>query len=244
MNIVFIFTFLTFLSTVIGGLTALRLKEKMHLLFGLTAGVILSVVAFDLLPEIVELSEKLGRDTNQTFIWLVVGFLIFHIAEKAVVMNHSHEDEYGEHKHPVVGMGAALALIGHSVLDGVGIGLGFQISPTVGIAIAIAVLAHDFADGINTVSLMLAHNNTKVKTLWFLFFDAIAPVFGAAITLMFAISNSFTLLYLGLFAGFLLYIGASHILPEAHSKHSSWYTVTMTVLGVLLTYTALSVINF
>ena len=39
---------------------------------------------------------------------------------------------------------------------------------------------------------------------------------------------------LGFFAGFLLYIGASDILPEAHSKYSSWKTVLLTVLGAAL----------
>ncbi len=242
MNPVFIFAILTFFATLIGGYAALRLKEKAHLLFGFTAGVILSVVFFDLFPEITSLSNKLGYDLHHTLIFLVAGFLVFHIAEKAIVMNHAHENEYGEHKHPVVGMGAAAALIGHSFLDGIGIGIGFQLSPAIGTAIAIAVLSHDFADGINTVTLMLAHENSKKKTLWFLFFDALAPVIGAIVGFFFALPESFSLAYLGIFAGFLLYIGASHILPEAHSKHSSWTTVFMTVLGTLLTYIVLSFI--
>jgi zinc and cadmium transporter len=40
-------------------------------------------------------------------------------------------------------------------------------------------------------------------------------------------------IYLGFFAGFLLYIGASDILPQAHSKNSSRLTIGMTILGVL-----------
>lgn len=243
MNIVLLFAVLAFFATLLGGLTALRFKEKTHLLFGFTAGVILSVVFFDIFPEIVDLSAKLNIDLHQSLIWLVAGFLVFHIAEKAITMNHAHEDEYGEHKHPVVGMGAAGALIGHSFLDGVGIGIGFQLSPAIGTAIAIAVLSHDFADGINTVTLMLAHNNPRRKTLWFLFFDAIAPVAGALLGFLYTLPTSFSLKYLEVFAGFLLYIGASHILPEAHSKHSSWKIVFMTILGTLLTYTALSFIS-
>lgn len=38
-------------------------------------------------------------------------------------------------------------------------------------------------------------------------------------------------LYLGFFAGFLLYISAADILPEAHSKHSSTLTIALTMLG-------------
>lgn len=243
MNIVLLFAVLTFFATLLGGLTALRFREKTHLLYGFTAGVIISVIFFDILPEIVELSTQLQIDLHQSLIWLVGGFLAFHIAEKAIVMNHAHEDEYGEHKHEVVGMGAAAALIGHSFLDGIGIGIGFQLSPAIGTAIAIAVLSHDFADGINTVTLMLAHDNSKKKTLWFLFFDALAPVAGALAGFLYTLPTSFSLKYLGVFAGFLLYIGASHILPEAHSKHSSWKTVFMTIAGAILTFFVLSFIS-
>jgi zinc transporter ZupT len=243
MTAVLTFAVLTFFATLAGGLTALRFKEKTHLLFGFTAGVILSVIFFDIFPEIIELSANLGIDLHQSLIWLVGGFLAFHIAEKAIVMNHAHEDEYGEHKHQVVGMGAAAALIGHSFLDGIGIGIGFQLSPAIGTAIAIAVLSHDFADGINTVTLMLAHDNPRRKTLWFLFFDAFAPIVGALVGFLYTVPASFSLKYLGVFAGFLLYIGASHILPEAHSKHSSWKTVFMTILGTVLTFLVLSFIS-
>jgi ZIP family zinc transporter len=47
--------------------------------------------------------------------------------------------------------------------------------------------------------------------------DAVAPVLGAASTLLFQVPASALILYLGFFAGFLLYIGVSDILPEAHS---------------------------
>ena len=230
------FIILTCLATFIGGLIALRLHTRIHLLLGFTAGVILSVVSFDLLPEIVELADKLSIDIHQAFIPLVVGFLIFHIIEKYILIHHTHEEEYGTHHHPTLGMGQALALIGHSFLDGVAIGLAFQISGETGIAVAIAVLAHDFSDGINTVSLMISHNNSRLKALGFLALDAFAPVFGALSTLFFTLSSQLLLVYLGIFAGFLLYIGASDILPEAHSKRSSWITVGMTVLGALLMY--------
>jgi ZIP family zinc transporter len=42
--------------------------------------------------------------------------------------------------------------------------------------------------------------------------------------------------YLGAFAGFLLYIGASDILPEAHAEHPSLATLSLTVTGVAAMY--------
>lgn len=238
-----IFACLAFLATLLGGIIALKLHRQMHLLLGFTAGVILSVVAFDLFPEIVELSEELSIPLHTAMIAFVAGFLVFHIIEKYILIHHTHESDYGEHHHPSIGMSQALALIGHSFLDGVGIGLAFQISPTTGFAVACAVLAHDFSDGINTVSLMLAHKNSHRKAFLFLLLDAFAPIAGALSTLLFVLAPQYSLIYLGVFAGFLLYIGASDILPEAHSKHSKWTTVLMTITGSVVMYFVLRIIG-
>jgi ZIP family zinc transporter len=232
----FVFIFFTFVSTFLGGLFGLKFRDKMHLILGLTAGIILGVIVFDIFPEIIEITGSLGVDPIYPMLFLIIGFLIFHIAEKLLLVHHSHEDNYGPHTHPTVGKFQALALAGHSFLDGVGIGLGFQISSATGIFVALAVIAHDFADGLNTVSLMLRHKNSDKRAIQFLFIDALAPVLGGLSTLFFTLSEKTLLAYLGFFAGFLLYIGVSDILPEAHSKNSSLKTVGMTVLGIILIF--------
>src|SRR5438270_208395 len=53
-------TVVTFFSTAAGGLFALRHQDRLHLILGFTAGVMLGVVAFDLLPEIAEQSSSVG----------------------------------------------------------------------------------------------------------------------------------------------------------------------------------------
>lgn len=232
----YLFVLLAFLSTLAGGIVGIRHKDKLHLILGFAAGVLLGVVAFDILPEIMQIVQKLGVDPIKPMLALVMGFLAFHILEKTLLIHHAHEDEYGPHKHPSVGIASALALIGHSFLDGLGIGIGFSVSLSVGILIAIAVIAHDFTDGLNTVSLLLVHKNSDKNVWGFLIADALAPLFGAGVGSMLILAQSNLLLYLGFFAGFLLYIGASDILPEAHSQHSSWLTIAMTVLGTLLIF--------
>lgn len=225
----------TFVSTLLGGLFALKHRDSLHRILGFAAGVIIAVVAFDLLPEIFD-NFKTSADITWPMVALVVGFLLFHIVEKSILIHHSQEHEYEEHHHPQVGVASALALSGHSFLDGVGIGLGFQINEGVGIAVALAVIAHDFTDGLNTVSLMIVNKNTSRRSLIFLFIDAIAPIIGVAVTLLFTLSNAGLAIYLGFFAGFLLYIGASEILPEAHSKHSSFQTIGLTVFGAVVIF--------
>ena len=226
----------TFFSTLLGVLFALKKKDSLHRILGYTAGVILGVVAFDILPEIFKSLTELHLTATGPMIALVAGFLVFHIIEKSILLHNAQEEDYGQHHHPHVGVASAIALSGHSFLDGVGIGLGFQVSHAIGIAVAIAVIAHDFSDGLNTVSLLLVHKNERSKAFKYLFLDAIAPVLGALSTLLFHISDRALIIYLGFFAGFLLYIGASEILPEAHSKHSSYKTIGLTVLGVVFMF--------
>jgi zinc transporter ZupT len=223
----------TFVSTLTGGLFALGFRDRLHFILSFTAGVLLGVVSFDILPEIFGLASEHKIDPTGAMITLVVGFLLFHSLEKFVLVHHVHEQEYAEHHHPRVGVLSALALIGHSFMDGVGIGLAFQVSPAVGVVVAIAVIAHDFCDGLNTVSLMLVHRNTTLRSIAMLLVDAIAPVLGAASTLLFRLSPAVLVLYLGFFAGFLLYIGASDILPEAHSQNRPAIT------GILILFTCL-----
>ena len=226
----------TFLSTLLGGLFSIKNKERLHHIMGFTAGVLIGVVFFDIFPEIINLIKENNFDTTSVMIAIVIGFLSFHILEKTILINHSHEDEYAVHKHPHVGVASAFALIAHSFMDGMGIGLAFQVNTTAGLLVAMAVIAHDFTDGMNTVTLLLTNQNSEKKAKGFLFLDAVAPVLGAFSTFFFHVPELFLILYLGFFAGFLLYIGASDILPEAHSKDSSFRTIGLTIVGMALIF--------
>ena len=62
--------------------------------------------------------------------------------------------------------------------------------------------------------------------------DATAPVVGAVIGTSLTVSSTVVGLYLGYFAGFLLYLATADILPEAHANHPSRATLALTVTGV------------
>jgi ZIP family zinc transporter len=205
-------------STLGGGALALRFRHRLHYLLGFTAGVLLGVVAFDLLPEMFGLARDHAFDPRAAMVALVAGFLVFHALEKFVLVHPAHESHYAHHHHPHVGAISALVLAGHSFMDGVAIGIAFQVSVAVGLTVTLAVVAHDFSDGLNTVSLMLRHGNPPSRAAAMLLVDAVAPVLGAASTMAFAIHPHTLMVYLGFFAGFLLYIAVSDILPEAHSR--------------------------
>ena len=236
----------TFFSTGIGGIVALRAKDRMHLVLGLAAGVMLGLVAFDLLPEIAHASSLTLAGVPAAMIAFAAGFLALHVVERAFALHPAHEDEYGEHaghRHRQIGLASASGLVGHSFLDGVGIGLAFQVNTGVGVAVAIAVIAHDFADGLNTVTVMLVHKNNRRRAVIMLALDALAPVLGAASTLLFTLPEPVLALYLGLFAGFLLYLATADILPEAHARHPSRLTLLATLAGATAMFGIVGAIN-
>ncbi|MFI6449589.1 ZIP family metal transporter [Kitasatospora sp. NPDC050543] len=233
-----------FLMTLIGGFVAQRTGDRRHLVLGLAAGLMLGVVAFDLLPEAIRAAPGEVHGVPQSLLMFAAGFLVIHIIERAVAIHRGHEGEYAEHTHahghrhgngyqaPGIGLTAAAALVGHSLMDGFAIGAAFQAGSTVGTVVAIAVVAHDFADGFNTYTITRMYGNNRRRALTLLGADALAPVTGAAITLLFTIPEQWLGLYLGFFAGFLLYLATSDILPEAHSPHPSRSTLLCTLAGV------------
>ena len=225
------------LSTLLGGLIALKKQDKLHNILGFSAGAVIGVAFFDLMPEALNLGSKSYALSVMTTV-IAVGFLLYMFLNHVLLL-HPHNDEDGcENSHHKGPLGAGSLSI-HSFLDGVGIGLAFQVSPTVGAVVAFAVLAHDFSDGINTVSFILKHDGGKKQALRWLVVDAVAPLVGVLATRFFTLSDSSLGLVLALFCGFFLYIGASDLLPESHHRHPKLVTSIMTIFGAAAIYLAI-----
>lgn len=221
MTLIYI-SILAFLSTLFGGYIAFRYKRFIHIFSGLTAGTLLTLVFLEIIPEVVELN-----DSPFILLSVIAGFIIFHIIEKVFSLHNHHEDDHSHHNHLSSKKVGAWALILHSLFDGIAIGLAYNISPTFGLVVAIGVIAHDFSDGFNTVT--LSHS----KRL--LFLDSIAPILGIIIGSFIVFPDNIMSILFGLFAGVLLYVSTSDILPEAHcdnKKHMAQNLIAM-LIGVL-----------
>lgn len=225
--------FAAFCATLLGGLFALRLQDRLHLILGFSAGAVIGVSFFDLLPEALELAGGSYELSTITAV-VALGFAIYLVLDRLVVMHHCHEED--EHVHDARGAWGAGTLSLHSFLDGVGIGLAFQVSAGVGLVVTAAVLAHDFSDGINAVSMILKNGGTRARAFRWLILDAAAPVLGVLSTLFFSVTESALGLLLALFSGFFFYIGASDLLPESHHAHPKRWTTIATVLGMATLY--------
>lgn len=222
----------TFVSTMLGGLFALRLKDKLHLILGFSAGAVIGVAFFDLLPE----ALRLGTQTHEisTVVSITaLGFLLYLVLDRTI-LHHRHDEDL--HADPQRATAGATTLSVHSLLDGIGIGLGFQVSAAVGVVIALAVLAHDFSDGINTINFVVKNGGERRVAFRWLIVDALAPVVGVTLTLLFSVQEQSLGLLLAMFAGFFLYIGASDLIPESHHAHPTYWTTFSTVLGACVLF--------
>ena len=239
----------TFTATLLGGLFALKLKDKLHLVLGFSAGAVIAVAFFDLLPESLELGNTFY--SNSTIISIVaVGFLAYLVLDRLVFFHahvedghEGHECDHDHSTHPAQntrrGILGAGSLCIHSFLDGIAIGLAFQVSSAVGLIVAVAVLTHDFSDGINTVGFIFKNGLSHRRAFYWLIADAVAPVLGVLATLFFTVNQQGLSMILALFAGCFLYIGASDLIPESHHAHPKFLTTLMTLVGAGVLYGAI-----
>jgi ZIP family zinc transporter len=225
-----LFASLTFISTGLGGIAALRFRDRLHLLLGFSSGAVIAVALFDILPEVFALNG------GASYIPLAaVGFLAFFALERYTAMHRSREHVHASTTHEQeLGALSAAGLTFHSFLDGVAIGVGFQASVKIGLLIALGIIAHDLSDGLNTVTVVLAHGNPMKRAIFWLAADMSAPVLGATTTILINLNGVLPWL-LAFFAGSFIYIGASDLLPEAKEHDSPWVGVA-TALGMFAIY--------
>ena len=166
----------TLISTGLGGMAALRFRDRLHLLLGFSSGAVIAVALFDVLPEVFALG---GGSSYMPF--AAIGFLAFFALERYTALHRSREHVHTAIAHEQeLGTLSAAGLTFHSFLDGVAIGVGFQTSAKIGLLIALGIIAHDLSDGLNTVTVVLAHGNPRKRAMFWLAADMLAPVLGAA----------------------------------------------------------------
>lgn len=225
-----------FAATMLGGALALRLRDRLHLILGFSAGAVVAVAFFDLMPEALELAGEAYK-TSTIVAFVALGFLLYLLLDRLLLLHsHAHDAHEAEESRGHMRAGS-LSL--HSFLDGVGIGLAFQVSPAVGLVVAAAVLAHDFSDGINTVNVVTKHGGSSRQAMRWLLADASAPVLGVLSTLFFTVPQTTLGILLAAFSGFFLYIGASDLIPESHHSHPTLWTTGMTLLGAGVLFAAI-----
>jgi len=227
----------TLVSTGLGGAAAFRFRDRLHLLLGFSSGAVIAVALFDMLPEVFTLG---GGATYIPF--TAIGFLTLFGLERYTAMHRSHEHLHlPVHHEQELGTVSAAGLTFHSFLDGIALGVGFQTNAKVGLVVALGIIAHDLSDGLNTVTVILAHGNPPRRAIVWLGLDMIAPMLGAGATLLIFFNGLLPWL-LAFFAGSFLYIGASDLLPEA-KEHDSPVVGVATLIGMTAIYATTWILN-
>jgi len=227
---VFVIVIGAFVSTVFGGLFALRFQDRLHLILGFSAGSVLGVAFFDLLPEAIEAAH--GPASSITSM-IALGFLLYLALNRTIFVYSRRESGPHDARR---GYLRAVTLAIHSCIDGMAIGFAFQVSTQIGLVVAVGVLCHDFSDGINTVQVVSGHGISRGVKLAWLFVDAVAPIGGALSTFFISIPQEQFGRVLAVLCGFFLYIGAADLLPESEHAHPTRLTTAATLLGFGLLY--------
>jgi ZIP family zinc transporter len=218
------------IATMLGGLAALGLRERLHLVLGFSAGAVIAVAFFDLLPEALSLDTYPPRAIVAAS---ALGFFLYLLFDRLANMRGGRNGA-----NPWRGRIGAGSFSAHSLLDGFAIGIAFQAGQAVGLVVAAAVLVHDFSDGLNTVNVVIKNGGERKSALGWLTVDALAPLVGAGLSLLVAPSRGVLALLLAGFSGFFLYIGASDLLPESQRAFPRFWTTLATLMGAGLLYLA------
>lgn len=197
-------------------------------LISFSAGVLLAVAFSHLIPE----SEALNKNA---LVWMLGGFVFFYILEHLIIIHSCQENEECA-VHPI----DKIALLGmgfHSLLDGLIIGVGFEISSTLGILTTIAVLLHKLPDGISMISILLYNNYQRKEAIRYSLIVALLTPIGAVFSffLFSKLSTEILGIFLAIAAGSFLYIASADLIPEIHKK-SKILNIVLLIFGIIMPF--------
>jgi zinc transporter ZupT len=230
-SLIIILTIATFISTLLGGFVILKFRKSLPFFFAFAAGALMAVSFLDLLPETLEISNSINFPLRYSMLIILASFFFYSFLDKYFLTHHVDEC-CSEHGHVLGPIGGG-SLILHSFIDGISIGTAFLVNPSVGLVVALAVISHDFTDGINTVTVMLKNKQKTKNAIIFLLMDALAPVLGVILMTFLNLPAVYLVVFLSIFIGEFIYLGASNLLPES-KEHPSKLTLLAMAIGIIL----------
>ena len=193
------------------------------------AGIMLATSFFHLIPEAIEIKEISANIPA----WVLCGFLIFYIIQNFLVTIHPCAEENCEVHQ--LGIMSFIGLSVHSLLDGVAIAVGFEVSSSIGLFTAIAVILHEFPEGLITTGILI-HTGTPRKKIWiYSIIVALATPFGAIASLLFLknLPPNILGILLAITAGSFIYLASADLIPEIHKSNRKINSVIL-LFGIFL----------
>ncbi|MFW5944872.1 MAG: ZIP family metal transporter [Bacteroidota bacterium] len=196
------------------------------------AGVLISVPLAFALPNAIEKNFYSGFAA-------LAGFLYMFYSNKLI-------EKRTKQRSIAFGITAIEGIGIHSFVDGIIYAITFSASITIGVLSGIGLVVHEFAEGVITFSVLLEGKMSKKKAAWYAFFvAALTTPIGAFIAYPFVnmLDESLLGLALGFVVGVLIYVSASHLLPEARKyekKHSNLAFFAGVMLALFIVFTKMS----
>ncbi len=218
-------------ATLMGGTFALWLRMYAPVVFSFSAGAVIAVAFFDLLPEAMSLGARLSP---RVILALAAAGCFGYVVLDRLLLANLHT--FNAH---VRGWAGAASLCAHSVVDGLMLGWSFRASVELGTVVAFAILMHDLSDGINTVGILMRHGVPRRQIRAWLALDALAPLVGVLISLMVVPDPNLLQACLAVFGGCFLYIGFSQLQASVRSSDGAFpvFSPLMTLVGGAFIYT-------
>ncbi|MGB9659462.1 MAG: ZIP family metal transporter [Nitrososphaerales archaeon] len=197
------------------GILFLSLNDKtlnnlLLILVAFASGALLGGAFLDLLP------ESLALGSEEVFIFVLLGIMLFFVIEKFLRWRHCHEGKCDIHAFTY------LNLIGdgiHNWIDGMIIAASFLTSVELGIAATFAIVAHEIPQEIGDFGILVYGGFKKTKALFYNFASAITAIIGAVFAYyLIQYTGYFSTLFLPFAAGGFVYIAATDLLPELHKR--------------------------
>jgi len=190
------------------------------------AGVLISVSFLHIIP------KAFSMNAEAPF-YLLAGYLGLHLFNRfinAFVCDKESDTQYEIGLVPMIGIGF------HSFIDGFIYSITFTVSIFTGVLTAIGMVLHEFPEGIITY-LLLKRGGFKEKTSLLLAFLAAAlttPIgMLASYPYISKIDKPFLGALLAFSAGALVYVGATHLLPQAETEQKR-YSLFALGAGILV----------
>lgn len=190
------------------------------------AGVLVSVSFIHMVPESFAMHPAAP-------IFFLIGFLGLHMLNRFLrlyICNDYASEAYALGVIPMVGIGF------HSFIDGIIYSVTFNVSLFTGALAAVGMILHEFPEGIVTFLLLEWSGFSRRKaTLYAFLAAAISTPLGTLISYPFVaeVERSTLGILLASSAGALVYVGASHLLPEVEKANRRYSLIAMLV-GVLV----------
>ena len=206
------------LAAIVGGLIPLLWNWKQshqHQFISLGAGVLIGATFLYMIPEATHL---IG---SQVGLGVLIGFLLYYILEKFVMIHACFEGECEFHN---LGITAFLGFSVHSLVDGVALGSSFLV-PEILPFVFLGLLTHHAPSSFAFSSILKVANYSTQKILTLLVFFSLMIPLGAflAHTSLLKV-NSETLGWVIAFAaGTFLHLATCDILPEIHKQEDTKY---------------------